>query len=200
MRFALFREVPKRAPRKKRRLNNGGAARKGSDDGSDGGESDEDDGSEDEVPQVAERMTSPNAPGSRSTAAASAAAHQQRQQQPADPIWGDDSQDVTMDSQDVPDFSGGPPPPTGDGNVRPERYVLIAADYRVFTVLLCFSVVGCSSSVLACPRSLLRVCKMRRLYSYLTCSRPLMKDCRPSRFTELLKQPRYARLWERQTS
>jgi DNA replication licensing factor MCM3 len=140
MRFALFREVPKRAPRKKRRLNNGGAVRKGSDDGSDAGESDEEDGSEDEELQAAERMTSPNAPGSRSAVAApgTAGVRQQRQPQPpADPIWGDDSQDVTMDSQDAPDFTGGPPPPTGDGNVRPERCVLIAAS--IVACLLTYS-------------------------------------------------------------
>ncbi|KAK7468574.1 MCM DNA helicase complex subunit [Stygiomarasmius scandens] len=84
MRFALFKEVPKRQRRKKRKLNHGGAMRKGS-AGSDSDDDDDDDdddgdasGDEDEVP---ERMSMP-------PAAAPAA--------PQDPIWGAESQDVDM--------------------------------------------------------------------------------------------------------
>jgi len=79
MRFALFREVPKRQRRKKRKLNNGAAVRKGS-DGSDDGESDD----SDDEPVAAERMTSPVATTATSVPP------------------GDDSQDVTMTVDDQP--------------------------------------------------------------------------------------------------
>ncbi|KAF5375181.1 hypothetical protein D9758_000036 [Tetrapyrgos nigripes] len=87
MRFALFKEVPKRQRRKKRKLNTGGAMRRGSVDGDsdddDDGSGDEGDasGDEDEVP---ERMSMPPA-----AAPAAGAATQ-------DPIWGAESQDVDM--------------------------------------------------------------------------------------------------------
>ncbi|KDR84871.1 hypothetical protein GALMADRAFT_107292, partial [Galerina marginata CBS 339.88] len=110
MRFALFREVPKRQRRKKRKLNNGAAVRKGS-DGSDDGETD---GSEDEQDSAAaERMTTPTAPRSKSTAATVA-------QPPEDPIWGDDSQDVQM-AEDQPVATTASVPMT-DSRVRPDRY------------------------------------------------------------------------------
>ncbi|PPQ92662.1 hypothetical protein CVT25_013969 [Psilocybe cyanescens] len=110
MRFALFREVPKRQRRKKRKLNNGAAALKGSVDGSDDGETDE---SEDEQETAsAERMTTPTATQSRSTAPPAA-------QPPDDPIWGDDSQDVPMaEDHSIPSTAS---LPTADGTVRPER-------------------------------------------------------------------------------
>lgn len=103
MRFALFREVPKRQRRKKRKLNNGAAVRKGS-DGSDGddGESDE----SDNEPTPAERMTSP------------VAATAGPVPPPEDSMWGDGSQDVTMTEVDQPATAT-----TNDSNVRPERYV-----------------------------------------------------------------------------
>ena len=106
MRFALFREVPKRQRRKKRKLNSGAAVRKGS-DGSDG-EEDESDDSDDE-PATAERMTTPVA-----TTAAPVVP-------PEDPMLGDESQDVamTVDDQPATALSG----PTDNSNVRPDRYV-----------------------------------------------------------------------------
>jgi len=94
MRFALFKEVPKRQRRKKRKLNHGGAMRKGSagsdSDNDDDGSDDDGDasGDEDEVP---ERMSMP-------PAAAPAA--------PQDPIWGAESQDVDMAADEpLPDLS-----------------------------------------------------------------------------------------------
>lgn len=114
MRFALFREVPKRQRRKKRKLNNGAAVVKGSNDGSDDGETDE---SEDELePASAERMTTPTASRSRSTAPPAA-------QPPVDPIWGDESQDVEMaEDQAIPVSTA---LPTNDGQIRPERYICL---------------------------------------------------------------------------
>jgi DNA replication licensing factor MCM3 len=105
MRFALFREVPKRQRRKKRKLNNGAAVRKGS-DGSDDGDSDD----SDDEPAPAERMISPVA----STSAAPVPL-------PQDPIWGDESQDVamTMDEQ----TATAPSRPAHDSRVQPERFV-----------------------------------------------------------------------------
>jgi DNA replication licensing factor MCM3 len=108
MRFALFREVPKRQRRKKRKLNNGAAVHKGS-DGSDDGDSDD----SDDEPTSAERMTSPVATTSRSTAAPVPP--------PKDPIWGDESQDVimTVDDQTATASSGA----AHDSNVQPDRFV-----------------------------------------------------------------------------
>lgn len=57
IRFALFKEVPKRRHRKKRKLNTGGAARKGSDDGE--GSDDDSDGDEEEDEPAPERMSMP---------------------------------------------------------------------------------------------------------------------------------------------
>lgn len=84
MRFALFKEVPKRQRRKKRKLNNGAAVRKGVDDGEG---SDEESGGEetgDDEP-APERMSMP--PASPKTTGTTAV---------QDPVWGDESQDVTM--------------------------------------------------------------------------------------------------------
>jgi DNA replication licensing factor MCM3 len=102
MRFALFREVPKRQRRKKRKLNNGAAARKGS-DGSDGDDGESDDS--DDEPTPAERMTSPVA----TTAAP--------EPPPEDPMRGDESQDVTMSVDDQPATA-----PSGLAN-GPDRFV-----------------------------------------------------------------------------
>ncbi|KAJ3718462.1 ATP dependent DNA helicase [Lentinula raphanica] len=88
MRFALFKEVPKRQRRKKRKLNHGGAARKGSESGD---EEEEDSDEEDEENEAPQRMSVP-------PAAAPA------RRQPEDPIWGDQSQDIDM-PQDAPEES-----------------------------------------------------------------------------------------------
>ncbi|KAJ3933024.1 MAG: MCM2/3/5 family-domain-containing protein [Lentinula lateritia] len=78
MRFALYKEVPKRHRRKKRKLNHGGAVRKGSESGD---EDDEDSQDEDEENEGTQRMNAPLAPAP---------------QEPQDPIWGDESQDTDM--------------------------------------------------------------------------------------------------------
>lgn len=101
MRFALFREVPKRQRRKKRKLNSGAAVRKGSDGSDDDGESDD----SDDEPVPTERMASPVA------AAAPVPL-------PEDPILGDESQDVTMSVDDQPATA-----PADNSNVRPDRFV-----------------------------------------------------------------------------
>ncbi|KAG7450152.1 ATP dependent DNA helicase [Guyanagaster necrorhizus] len=101
MRFALFKEVPKRQRRKKRKLNNGAAVRKGTDDGSDeesGGEETGDD------EPATERMSMP--PASPKTTGTTAV---------QDPVWGDESQDVTM----VASSSGSA---AVSGKMSPERY------------------------------------------------------------------------------
>lgn len=90
MRFALFREVPKRQRRKKRKLNNGPAAQRGSDaEGSD--EESEISGDEhgaDAAAAAVERLRI--VPGVEAPSVPAA-------QRSEDPIWGDDSQDVNMD-------------------------------------------------------------------------------------------------------
>ncbi|KAG5650283.1 MCM DNA helicase complex subunit [Sphagnurus paluster] len=106
MRFALFKEVPKRQRRKKRKLNDGAAARKGE---GGGGTDDDTDGSDEEMETPVERMSVPT------TNASAKLSH--RNQPVQDPVWGDESQDVTMDSSQVPTAVG----PTDDGKIRPDR-------------------------------------------------------------------------------
>ena len=110
MRFALFKEVPKRQRRKKRKLNDGGAARKREDQE----ESDEDsEGSDDETTPPVERMTiPPPAPAKPSPPLP----------HPHDPIWGDDSQGSQMEVTQSTAAGG----PTDDGRVRPERLMIIS--------------------------------------------------------------------------
>jgi DNA replication licensing factor MCM3 len=108
MRFALFKEVPKRQRRKKRKLNDGGAARKGED--ADGSE-DDSDGSGDEMDTPVERMTMPPV--------APVAAQKRappRSEAALDPIWGDESQDVQMEPEQPPAVSG----PSGNENMQPD--------------------------------------------------------------------------------
>ncbi|KAF8225807.1 MCM-domain-containing protein [Tricholoma matsutake] len=110
MRFALFKEVPRRQRRKKRKLNDGGAARKGEDAE---GSNDDSDGSGDELEIQVERMNMPPAPG-----AAAQAGSSPRNLAAQDPIWGDESQDVRMEVEQPPPAVAGP---SDDGKIRPER-------------------------------------------------------------------------------
>jgi DNA replication licensing factor MCM3 len=103
MRFALFREVPKRQRRKKRKLNSGAAVRKGSDESD--GEEEEEASDEEQVPAPAERMTTPGR---------TARAPVQQ-----DPIWGDESQDISMAVDDEP--ATGIAGPVADGTIHPQR-------------------------------------------------------------------------------
>jgi DNA replication licensing factor MCM3 len=111
MRFALFKEVPRRQRRKKRKLNDGGAARKGENaEGSD----DDSDGSGDELITPVDRMSMPPAAG------AAEARSPPRNQVAQDPIWGDESQDMQIEVEQPPPAVAGP---TDDGKIRPERFV-----------------------------------------------------------------------------
>lgn len=106
MRFALFKEVPRRQRRKKRKLNDGGAARKGEDaDGS----GDDSSGSGNELETPVERMSMPPAADARSP-----------RRTVQDPIWGDESQDVRMEVEQPPLAVAGP---SDDGKIRPDRFV-----------------------------------------------------------------------------
>jgi DNA replication licensing factor MCM3 len=112
MRFALFKEVPRRQRRKKRKLNDGGAARKGEDaDGSD----DDSNGSGDELDTPVERMSMPPAADG-----AAQTRSPRRNQVAQDPVWGDESQDVQMEVEQPPPAVAGP---SDDGKIRPERFV-----------------------------------------------------------------------------
>ncbi|KAG6817636.1 hypothetical protein H0H87_006264 [Tephrocybe sp. NHM501043] len=119
MRFALFKEVPKRQRRKKRKLNDGGVARKGEDrEASEEGSDD----SDDDMDTPVERMSIPplNAPSPP------------RNQTIQDPVWGDESQDVQMDTSQA---SAVPAP--ADGKIRPERLQLFRSRLAtVFATLL----------------------------------------------------------------
>jgi DNA replication licensing factor MCM3 len=103
LRFALFREVPKRQRRKKRKLNDGNAVRRGEGSGSEESDSEE---SGDEADQQNERMSMPP--------------QVPRNPEIQDPIWGGDSQDDVQMSDVVPQAA---PPAAGsdDGQIRPER-------------------------------------------------------------------------------
>ena len=104
MRFALFREVPKRQRRKKRKLNSGAAVRKGS-DGRDGDDGESDDS--DDEPAPVERMSSPVATTEASVPP------------PEDSMMEDESQDVTMTVVDQP--ATVPSGPTNNSNIRADR-------------------------------------------------------------------------------
>lgn len=143
MRFALFREVPKRQRRKKRKLNHGPAAQRGSDDAE--GSDEESDVSGDDLDAdttAAERPSAPSAPAA---------------QRSEDPIWGDDSQDVNMDvdsQQTLPPLA--PPDKT---QPQHERLVL------TFGLPHCDShkcVIDYSSSALAWRKSSQPKCKTKR--------------------------------------
>lgn len=111
MRFALFKEVPKRQRRKKRKLVNGVAARKGEEDAEGSSEEESDDGeSGDEVEE--RRMSTPLAPAPP-------------RNQSQDPIWGEDSQDAQMDvePQPAPVAPAASVGSTSDGKIRPDRFV-----------------------------------------------------------------------------
>ncbi|KAJ6626860.1 ATP dependent DNA helicase [Mycena sp. CBHHK59/15] len=119
MRFALFKEVPKRERRKKRKLNTGGATREDGDETADEESDDE--------PASPARMSMPPA----AAKAKDSPAPEERGPEPAvphvegtqDPIWGDESQD-----QDTQMEVDGPTPtagaPVGDGKISPERLQL----------------------------------------------------------------------------
>jgi DNA replication licensing factor MCM3 len=104
MRFALFREVPKRQRRKKRKLNSGAAVHKGSDESDE--EDDDEEGDEEQEPTPPDRMSTPGRTSRAPTV------------QPQDPIWGDDSQDISMAVDKLAPVVAGP---SSDGTMHPER-------------------------------------------------------------------------------
>lgn len=142
MRYALFKEVPKRQRKKKRKPNAGTGGRGGQGDGEDS-EDESDDESGDE-PNAPGRMEMPQ--GANGTTAPTTAAAKTNQQPPEDPIWGDDSQDT----QDVPmDISEPGPSSFVEGQGIPgDRYVYGAISEKVgflpFRTL--FSLLGLLSS------------------------------------------------------
>lgn len=104
MRFALFKEVPKRQRRKKRKMVNGtvNGTRKGDEEDAEGSSEDESDGEEDGDEGEQQRMTTP-------------AVVQTNQTQ--DPIWGEDSQDVQMNVEPQQAL----PSPEADGELTQNR-------------------------------------------------------------------------------
>ncbi|KAJ7225940.1 MCM2/3/5 family-domain-containing protein [Mycena pura] len=118
MRFALFKEVPRRERRKKRKLNTGGARREGEGADSEG----EGEDSDDEEPQTPARMSMPPQAKGKGTPTPepepSAGARAPPATEMQDPIWGDESQDVGMDIDVPPAAAGGV---AEDGNISPQR-------------------------------------------------------------------------------
>jgi DNA replication licensing factor MCM3 len=112
MRFALFKEVPKRERRKKRKLNTGGVSRE---DDSEGEEE------SDEEPATPARMSMPPQAQTKDKGTPTpepAPAPVPHAAATQDPIWGDESQDVTMDV-DEPPAAGGV---AEDGKITPPRF------------------------------------------------------------------------------
>jgi DNA replication licensing factor MCM3 len=152
MKFALFKEVPKRKRRKKRKLNTGGAVGGKGEDGS-GEESDgEETSDEHEIP---ERMSLPPASPARVKAV-------QDKQPSQDPIWGDESQDLQMDVDDHPAEAG-------ECVISPARRVyainLFYNELRLFVGRFLLTVgfgTGCSYSAIDCLISLRLACKTKR--------------------------------------
>ena len=109
MRFALFKEVPKRQRRKKRKATNATPARKGDEDaeGSSEEESDDSDGAEESAEP---RMSTP-VPAQKN--------------QSQDPIWGEDTQDVDMDVEPrAAPTTAAPTGPTTNGKIPQDRFVI----------------------------------------------------------------------------
>jgi len=112
MRFALFKEVPKRQRRKKRKLNSGGAARGKGEDGEQESDDETDEETGDERDAAQRTSVAPD-PQVATRARSKSVANQETQ----DPIWGEDSQDVRMDVEQPPAAAE----PTDDGKIRPDR-------------------------------------------------------------------------------
>ncbi|KAJ2920253.1 hypothetical protein MD484_g161, partial [Candolleomyces efflorescens] len=108
MRFALFRQVPKRQRRKKRKLNHGGIRKKVDD--AEGSDDEDETDTEDEEEATAERMSVP--PASRGSP---------QQEAAEDPVWGADTQDVTMVDDESQGNTLAASAPTHDGKPRAER-------------------------------------------------------------------------------
>lgn len=116
MRFALFKEVPKRQRRKKRKATNATAARKGDEDAE--GSSEEESGDGDSGEETEEQRMSTPAPAQKNTT--------------QDPIWGEeDTQDVNMDAepQAAPAPTAAPAGPTTDGKIRQDRFVELLCEH-----------------------------------------------------------------------
>ncbi|KAF7437172.1 MCM DNA helicase complex subunit [Pleurotus ostreatus] len=112
MRFALFKEVPKRQRRKRRKLNSGNANKGQGDDGSqESGDETEDEDEDGDLNPIPERMSMP--PGQKPVAAPA-------KQGTQDPIWGDESQDVQMEIEP----SASTKQPEVPRNIDPERLKL----------------------------------------------------------------------------
>ncbi|TFY67727.1 hypothetical protein EVJ58_g1419 [Rhodofomes roseus] len=109
LRFALYKEVLKRKRRTKRRLNNGKRNRQGSADSDESEEESDDEEDAEDAPQSPPRMEMPAQAKGKEKAVPEG--------QPADPVWGEGSQDATMVDQV-------PAGPTEDGQLRPERLKL----------------------------------------------------------------------------
>ncbi|KAJ7139718.1 ATP dependent DNA helicase [Mycena epipterygia] len=112
MRFALFKEVPKRERRKKRKLNTGGASRE---DGETEGEDSDDE------PATPARMSMPPHAKDKGTPTPEPEPVVPHAAATQDPIWGDESQDVTMDVDVPPAAAGGA---AEDGKIQPQRLQL----------------------------------------------------------------------------
>jgi hypothetical protein len=148
MRFALFKEVPKRQRRKKRKLNDGGVSRKGDErEGSD----EDSEGSDEEMDVTTERMSAAPAVQINPQPLPTGSQH--------DPIWGDDSQDVQMEAGQT--SASAPAGPMDDGNIRPERPV---SPFLVYFIILT-SRTGFNSSVLVWQRYSRRDYRTRTRFS-----------------------------------
>ncbi|EAU93216.1 ATP dependent DNA helicase [Coprinopsis cinerea okayama7 len=111
MRFALFRQVPKRQRRKKRKLNHGGV-RKRTDGDAEGSSDEGESESEDENENVDQRMSMPPAASGAGAA---------KSPPPQDPIWGDETQDVTMHEEESQQSTVVASTPAEGGQNKQER-------------------------------------------------------------------------------
>jgi len=141
MRFALFKEVPKRQRRKKRKTATG--ARKGGEEDAEGSSEDESDDMEGGDEGEQQHMTIP-------------AVEQTNQTQ--DPIWGEDSQDVQMDI----DLQQAVPSSEADGKLTQSRFVEL--EKRLVLPLITLTS-DCSSSARDWRTCLPLDCKTRKRFS-----------------------------------
>ncbi|KAF7320189.1 DNA helicase [Mycena kentingensis (nom. inval.)] len=112
MRFALFKEVPRRQRRKKQKLNSGGANAEG-----DGAETEGEDSDEEDETEAPTRMSMPPQKGKAAASPTPEPEPPQNQQPTQDNVWGDDSQDVTMEVDE-------PAPGPSGASITPARLQL----------------------------------------------------------------------------
>lgn len=172
MRFALFKEVPKRQRRKKRKMVNGtvNGTRKGDEEDAEGSSEDESDGEEGGDEGEQQRMTTPAVVQTNQT---------------RDPIWGEDSQDVQMNVEPQQAL----PSPEADGKLTQNRFVGFEKSLVLPLIALTSD---CSSSAQDWRTYLPLDCRTGKRFSLINCWSLSTRACPWTSYMALQRRPRRA--------